>query len=207
VAQLERAIEFLTTIPVAHVVFVGDYVNRGEYGREVLELLGRFVERHPGGVTLLRGNHEQALLDFLAEGKAANFARHGGFSTIRSYLTSIDSGALAEFRKIFPDAHRRLIEATLPFYEDNDVFVSHAGFDPSDPTSRTLSSVALHGHPQLFCHEGPWPRQLTVCGHYVQRGGEPYVSQSFVCIDTGCGTISNGKLTVMVIPERDFYQF
>ncbi|MBI3901053.1 MAG: metallophosphoesterase [Chlamydiia bacterium] len=44
--------------PGAHLVFLGDYCDRGDYGTQVLELLIRLKEENPQQVHLIRGNHE-----------------------------------------------------------------------------------------------------------------------------------------------------
>ena len=46
------------------VIFIGDYVDRGQESREVVDLLIRFKARHPHTI-FLRGNHEDMLLGFL----------------------------------------------------------------------------------------------------------------------------------------------
>lgn len=41
-----------------HLVFLGDYCDRGIYGTQILEILMRLREENPGSVHLIRGNHE-----------------------------------------------------------------------------------------------------------------------------------------------------
>ena len=48
--------------PDIKLLFVGDYIDRGEESRQVIELLMGMPE-----VTCLMGNHERMCLDFLAE--------------------------------------------------------------------------------------------------------------------------------------------
>jgi serine/threonine protein phosphatase 1 len=199
--RLASALSVLLTETTTHIVFTGDYVNRGPDSRGVLELLLRARGEHSAGITLLRGNHEASLR------RLPNFAAHGGLATIRSYLAVVRSGALEHFKTIFPKDHRSLLDAMLPYYENGSLLISHAGFDPANPGARTPEILYGTSHPDMFTYEGPWPRSLTVCGHYVQRDRRPYNSPHLVCLDTGCGTTPGAPLTVLTLPERNFRQF
>lgn len=189
-----------------HLICLGDYVNRGPNSAEVLQLLLEAREAAGEQLTLLRGNHDQVLLDFLKNGNPAQFVAHGGIFTARSYLTS-GQGDLETFRLKFPQDHLDLLRSTINYYETDELFISHAGFDPSNISSRAPNDIRDQGHSSIFTHSGPWPRPLTVCGHFIQREGRPYISTSLICLDTGCGTITDAPLTVLFLPDRRIEQF
>src|SRR5262245_14890502 len=84
---LEKIEEDAVQRPTREVfeVFLGDYVDRGPNSRDVIETLMNTPA--VGGLRhCLRGNHEQILLDFLAEpGVLLDWRRLGGFETLLSY--------------------------------------------------------------------------------------------------------------------------
>ncbi len=65
---------FALTEPQRHLIFLGDYTDRGKYGIEVLYTLLRLKVANPDRVHLVRGNHEDVTLvaryGFLAEASA-----------------------------------------------------------------------------------------------------------------------------------------
>ncbi len=64
------------------LVYLGDYIDRGEQSREVIDLL---LEAPLAGFkpVYLKGNHEQTLLDFLQHPRAvAAWLTYGGRATL-----------------------------------------------------------------------------------------------------------------------------
>ena len=187
------------------LVFVGDYVNRGPDAAGVLRVLEELTTAGEHDVVLLAGNHERALLNYLEGGDIVTFARHGGLATIRSYVGVAKGDVGQQFRDAFPAGHKRLItERLATYYEDEGTLVTHTGFDPDQPNVWTPETVTESSYPELFVKPTPaGPRPMVVCGHYVQRNGIPYRSDSLICLDTGCGTLS-GPLTALLLPELEF---
>jgi serine/threonine protein phosphatase 1 len=185
-----------------HAVFVGDYVNWGESSAAVLEELCVRKARAGGRYTFLVGNHELALLRYLADGEFAAFAAVGGIPTIRSYLKSAHGDVHGAFKKAFPRSHRDFLELLEPYWDDGEVLVSHAGFDPTEPSLRSVEAMVTGARGAPFSATR-FPRDLVVCGHYVQSNRKPYVSEHLICIDTGCGS-NQGPLTIAWLPERTF---
>ena len=200
--RLEAALRDL--VPIGRrIVFVGDYVNRGADSRNVLELLVEAKSHLRDRLVLLRGNHDDALLDFLLTGRPARILQHQGLTTVQSYLgDSPPRAALDTFRQTFPASHQALLASTTTCFETDQLLVSHCGLNPAQPASRNLCDMVLGSFPRLFrgeLEEGP---PLVVCGHYVQNTLTSFLSQRFICVDTGCGTLPHGVLTAVMLPER-----
>ena len=80
---------FALTEPGLHLVFLGDYTDRGLYGVEVLYTLFRLKLANPDRVHLGRGNHEEIGLvsryGFLAEGRAKYGPEFNAAKLLRAY--------------------------------------------------------------------------------------------------------------------------
>ncbi len=184
------------------IILVGDYIdtNRGAGSRAVLDLLVALVQERD--TSPLLGNHDQALLHYVQSGDIRVIARIGGLGTIREYTGDVRGSVHAAFLDCFPNSHRRLLESLPRYWENNDVFVSHAGFNPADHADRT-DPFLLHGiaGAALFAHGVEGPRATSVFGHFVQP--RPFMTGSLACIDTGCGR-DTGRLACLLLPEREF---
>src|SRR5262245_21052678 len=115
-------------------VFLGDYIDRGPSSREVIDIL----LSHPpvaGARHCLRGNHEQAMLDFLGEpGVLADWSRFGGLETLLSYglnprlpVSFEDATRLRdELAYALPKAHLAFLKSTALSFALGGYFFVHA---------------------------------------------------------------------------------
>lgn len=184
------------------LVFLGDYVNRGPNSREVLGSLLAAKRKWPDHVVLLRGNHDQSILDFLEGGPLSAFMRMGGLATVASYTEDVGEDVRSALQVAMPDTHVALLENLEDFYEDDEVVASHCGLDPAQLNSRDRTTVALSSHPTLFHADLEGFAKTIVCGHYVQRNMQAHITTKLVALDTGCGSIPKAPLTVFLWPER-----
>ncbi|MFI6958695.1 metallophosphoesterase family protein [Nocardia sp. NPDC050408] len=191
-----------------HLVFLGDYVNRGPRSKQVISRLIEAKNLWHHQITLLRGNHDQAFDDFMKGADPIHLVRLGGLSTARSYTGLRSVNIMDDFKRAVPDSHIEFLNSLEDYFELDDVFASHCGFDPSHPGCRTRDSVALASYPELFSRS---PIELigkaVICGHYIQQNGRPYISETLMAIDTGCGVIYRAPLTALLWPERTIIQF
>ena len=130
--------------PDAHVVFLGDYVDRGPDSRAVVQTLIDGVAEGCNWVTL-KGNHDRYLSRFL-DAKIVNDSRTrhdlmwlnprlGGDKTLASYgVPALDGDPIDPIHvaalESVPDAHRRfLTDLPLTHATEDHLFV-HAGIRP-----------------------------------------------------------------------------
>jgi serine/threonine protein phosphatase 1 len=207
VNKLREALAEATELS-CQIILVGDYINRGPSSKEVLELLFEAKKSMGKRLTMIRGNHEVAILEYLLTGDASKFLAHGGLTTVRSYYPDPPHDVLDAFRRNYPSSHLALLMETVPYFEDRQTLVSHCGINPQDPKSRSLPDMCLGSFPSIFSEPSPAASEkLVVCGHYVQRTGRPYVSAKLICLDTGCGTDPDAPLTAVLLPDRTFYSY
>jgi serine/threonine protein phosphatase 1 len=163
---------------VHHVVFLGDYVNKGGQSAEVFGQLLSYSRA--GQATLLRGNHEMALLEALDTGDVRAFLKMGGAMTIRSYVGGeVGADVFADFRREFPTDHLNAIREMPETFELVDLIAQHT--PPAEPTTKFL--VTAH----------------------VPAGRLPRINGHSARIDTGCGSPS-GRLTALLWPSLHYIQ-
>jgi serine/threonine protein phosphatase 1 len=163
---------------VRHVVFLGDFINKGAESARVLEEL--IKHRDAGLATLLRGNHEDALLDALDGGDLRAFLRMGGAATIRSYLgAQVGPDVLADFRAGFPARHLEALRSMPGRIESSRLVAQH------EPPAAPGRKFAISAHAPV--------------------GNTPRITSVSAQIDTGCGPAS-GRLTALLWPQLQYVQ-
>jgi len=169
-------------------VFVGDYIDRGDYSAQVLRQLKHLSLTSNGRVTCLLGNHEEMLLRFLEDpfGIGPLWMNNGGVQTLASFGikdVDADKGDLADRLRIAMGEGLVdwLTERPLMWTSGN-VSVVHAALDPRASAEKQNRRTCLWGHPkfrQLPRRDGQW----VVHGHTIVDQAE--VRDGVISIDTG----------------------
>lgn len=187
------------------VVFLGDYVDRGDDSRAVVErLCGTVLD----GVSchFLMGNHEAVLLDFLKQpASAADWLDYGGIETLASYGVRASAGIRerarcedlrARFLEALPDHHRLFLDSLKPMAVFGDYAFVHAGIRPGRPVDRQKPGDLLWIREPFLSDARPHGK-IIVHGHTMVD--EPEFRPNRIGIDTGAYV--TGVLTALVLEE------
>jgi len=194
----------------AHLVFLGDLVDRGPDSRGVVERLSRGPL--PGvRQSFLMGNHEEAMLK-VWDGHTdviAGWLRFGGVQTLESYgLTRGDifrsgSDLPKRMREAVPAHHIEFMRGMQDQVRIGDYVFVHAGIRPGCPLEEQQPNDLRWIREEFLCDDRDHGAMI-VHGHTITAS--PVVRANRIGIDTGC--YSSGCLTALVLEssERRFLQ-
>lgn len=199
---LKAAVEDLRATKPARpvIVMLGDYVDRGEDSRGVIDLLCRLADLEEIETHFLRGNHEDRFEAFLTEPQLGPaWSEYGGREALRSYgvtvpvLRSDPEGwveASAQLNAILPERHRRFLAEQASSFEIGDYFFAHAGARPG-------VALADQSADDLMWIRGDFLGAKAAFEKVVVHGHTPeeavYADQRRIGIDTGA--YATGVLT------------
>ena len=202
--ELDRLIE--ARCPGWPVVFLGDYVDRGDESGKVLDLLMSVSTRHAPPITCLMGNHERMMLDFLDDPveNAPRWLRNGGLQTLASFGVAPprggtgDAGALVDLRDRLAGAMGPAmidwLRARPLSWQNGNVWAVHAGADPGLPMTGQPDEVLIWGHP-AFRRTSRTDGQWVLHGHTIVEA--PYARAGRIALDTGA--YATGRLSAAAI--------
>lgn len=179
------------------IVYLGDYIDRGEDSAGVVD---RLVEQPLPGFDAVHlcGNHEDFLLRFLLDERVApHWLYNGGDATLASYGVPVENDWSRMQRSLvraLPRRHLAFLENLALSYEVGDYLFVHAGIRPGLPLdgqrredllwirNEFLAATASHG-------------RIVVHGHSIAHEAE--FRSNRIGIDTGA--YMTGRLTCLVL--------
>ena len=185
--------------PEDHVIFVGDYVDRGPDSKGVVDFIRIKMESHQ--IDCLCGNHEEKfVLSRIDKTDLAHWLDvWGGQETLDSYGP--------QGMEDVPEEHWQFFLRNKPFVETETHIFVHAYLEAEVPVAEQLPYTLVH---QKFNHPlyGP-PRphisgKTLVCGHTAQKSHIPLNLGHAVCIDTDVGR--GGLLTGLHVETGNYVQ-
>jgi serine/threonine protein phosphatase 1 len=204
----ERIVADLASRPAENpiIIYLGDFIDRGEASRQVLDRL-----LHPGNdlpqARHLRGNHEQMLLDCLSEpGRSASWRANGGGECLLSYGVEplllrgyADSAEIIErFSELLPQEHLEFLTQLPLSFVAGDFFFCHAGVRPGVDLARQSARDLLWIRDEFLSSRADFGK-VVVHGHTPVP--QPELLPNRINVDTGA--CFAGRLTAAVIEGRD----
>ena len=186
------------------LIYLGDYVDRGPAVMDCIQSLIDF-RPHDFSIIYLLGNHEQMLLDFLAEKKSSLYIwlGNGGLETLKSYGNKMD-GYIDEtmelqyddrirenFLRLLPSSHKDFFHQLKLSYEWENYFFVHAGIDPDTPLHEQKKDTLLWTRDPKFLDSKKQFEKIIVHGH--TPGNSIIRKNNRICLDTG--VFFSGKLS------------
>ncbi len=201
VATLDVLLKLLAPDQDDHLIFIGDYIDRGPDSKGVIDRLLKL--RQSQQCTFLRGNHEAFMLAYLQDQEFELWGMNGGVATLRSY--AVDGQNV-----YIPEEHVDFVRQTQLYYDAPGFFFVHAGLRPELTIAENLAhcgeEVFLWEREHLHVHESELAWEKTVvCGHTPKP--EPLNRDKLIDIDTGCVYHMHprmDRLTAVRLPEREF---
>ncbi|MFY9556220.1 MAG: metallophosphoesterase family protein [Blastocatellia bacterium] len=192
--RLKLLEQLIDNVPwdVAHdkIIFLGDLIDRGKDAPGVVNRVIELVKENPN-IVVLRGNHEQMLLDCLDYGDLQwLIPENGGLTTLSAYGFELEQLKDVSDIKI-PNEHIEFFRS-LPFYhEDQQAIYVHAGLVPDEHPSQTDSDVLVwtrdldffKGYEGKLCFFGHTPTAYLPREGRTRRWGI-YIQNGCVGIDT-----------------------
>lgn len=177
----------------AVVVFLGDYVDRGPQSARVMDALVWLRRRPDLEIHLLKGNHEQAMLEFLeAPERGGPWLGFGGAETLLSYgvvppspdaAPSVYREAREALLERMPASHLRLLLQLETMVVIGDYAFVHAGIRPGAALEEQAEDDLLWIRREFLEHPGPFPK-VIVHGH-TWLSEQPQFGEHRLGIDTG----------------------
>ena len=204
-ASLRSVLDYAGYTREIKLVFLGDYINRGNESREVIDYLITLKKEQQH--IFLRGNHEDIILKLLSgdnqywytwleygQGRACIrsygedpdiifYCRDGYFIKKGNSDMPLDKEETVNFiRSIFPQEHIRFLEETLLTHETENYFFSHAGIETGLPLSEQgmySDGFILWGDDDFLTDPCDYGKKV-VYGHYHQEN--PLIQRNKICL-------------------------
>jgi serine/threonine protein phosphatase 1 len=192
------------------IVYLGDYVDRGLTSRQVID---RLIGGPPPGfrAVYLKGNHEEAVLEFLQDPTfGTQWRNFGGLETLYSYGIA-DAGQLQSpqdflaagnmFAERLPAKHLSFLNQLKISVTLGDYFFVHAGERPGTPLDQQREEDLLWIREDFLESQVDFGK-VVVHGHTPEP--DPVLRANRIGIDTG--VYMTGVLTCVVL-EDDTQRF
>jgi serine/threonine protein phosphatase 1 len=180
----------------ATLVLLGDYIDRGPAGRQVIERLMGF-RSETLKLVALKGNHEVMMVEACSERVELNWwIENGGGATLASYGEFLSTAGVST--AVVPRSHLEWISDLALMHVDRHRVYVHAGVDPALPLKlQTERTLLWKIYPEGY-GKGHGLRHV-VHGHHANARG-PIIMGGKTNLD--CMAWKTGRLVVGVFNDE-----
>jgi len=187
------------------LILLGDYIDRGPKSKQVLEKVMQLKEE---GAIVLRGNHDQMMIDVADEKEDAwdRWERNGGLATLENYRRNRKKMTIPD-DELF-HRHVRFLSTLDYYYEIDDYIFVHAGIEPGVKPDETDPWTLIWIREEFFRnYDG---EKTVIFGHTPTRflnknkSNDVYFGQNNV-IGIDGGAVYGGQLNCLELPSKKTY--
>lgn len=189
------------------LVYLGDYIDRGDSSREVIDfILDQYIPDFE--IVHLSGNHEEIMLAFIEDPTVGpNWVANGGGATLYSYgVRNPRSGGREDRFAMMREAlienlpldHFDFLKSLKTWHMEGDYMFVHAGIRPGRDLEDQYRTDLLWIRDEFLSSEDDHGKCI-VHGHTITQRVD--FRHNRIGIDTGA--FSTGKLTCLVLEGID----
>lgn len=182
-----------------HLVFLGDYTDRGPHSAPVIDYLcqrKKSAKNNSLQEIFLKGNHEELLFES-SQGTTRRddvWWRNGGKQSVQSYLdhagfshdeSQTPKTALTNFREVFPRGHKEFYQDLKNYHQVGPLLFVHAGMRMDQPIEKQKEEDLFWIRGPFLNWQGPEKEFLVIHGHTITPNFQPEIHKHRIGIDTG----------------------
>jgi serine/threonine protein phosphatase 1 len=180
----------------AKLIFLGDYINKGEDSKATLDLLVTLEN-----VEFLIGNHEYYFLEFFKNGKYKDtLIKYASNSTFIDFDMNINS---LEDKLFFP--YENFFNNLKPYYINDNYFISHSGIS-LEYIEQEFDKIPLReflfNRYDFFNYDKKVHDRISIFGH--TGFNYPFYDGIKIGIDTSAVYWKDARLTSFCL-EKEFF--
>jgi serine/threonine protein phosphatase 1 len=173
------------------LVFIGDYIDRGEDSAAVIRALQRLQAERAGEVVCLKGNHEDLFLKSQSRPEVLRtWIYNGGDAMLESF-------AATSIEEVPPDVVAWIAACPVSFQDELRYFV-HAGLRPGRRLDEQSDYDRLWIRDEFLVGDHDFGKYV-VHGHTPRLRGGPELRRFRANLDTGA--VYGGRLTAAIFTD------
>ncbi len=198
--KLNELLEYLSITNDDTVIFLGDYIGKGQSSKDVISTLIALQKKNKKVVCLL-GNHENLLLEYARTGDEmlVPYLRQQG---IEAFLSSYGQEDLSQLHELsfMSEEHREFFNSLELYHIEREYLFVHAGIMPGLPLEKHTAGELCEVR-DVFLESKVEIDKTVIFGHTPFE--LPLVAEKKIGIDTGA--VYGNLLTAVIVPEIKFF--